>query len=204
MRVALSRAIHSKQVSCAERDERLSRSHRRAQSQGQRHRLAAGARRPDAAGQGSRRRACARRGLRRHARLPAGGEGPHRDQGHPHHAGLADLQGFRAGRRRHRGRAGEARRRDHHRQDQHAGVRARLQHLQRRVRPHAERLRPDQEPRADRAAAARSPSRCTCCRSPTAPTTAARCAIPPPTTTSSASGRRSGGCRRSSSTASTP
>ena len=79
------------------------------------------------------------------ARLPAGGEGPHRDQGHPHHAGLADLQGFRAGRRRHRGRAGEARRRDHHRQDQHAGVRARLQHLQRRVRAHAERPRPDQD-----------------------------------------------------------
>ena len=33
----------------------------------------------------------------------------------------------------------------HHRQDQHAGVRARLEHLQRRVRPHAERLRPDED-----------------------------------------------------------
>ena len=48
------------------------------------------------------------------------------------------------------------------------------------VRPHAQRLRPERRPRADRAAAPPSRSRCACCRSPTAATTAARCAIRPP------------------------
>ena len=52
------------------------------------------------------------------------------------------------------------------------------------------------ETRADRAAAPASRSRCTCCRSPTAATTAARCAIPPPGTTCSASARLTAACRR--------
>ena len=53
-----------------------------------------------------------------------------------------------------------------------------------------------EDARADRAAAPASRSRCTCCRSPTAAITAARCAIRPPSTTCSAFAPRSAGCRR--------
>ena len=53
-----------------------------------------------------------------------------------------------------------------------------------------------QDRRAARAAAPASRWRCTCCRSPTAATTAARCAIRPPGTTCSASAPRTAACRR--------
>ena len=194
--LALSRAIQSKQVSCVEvmnayldHIDALNPKVNAIVSLQDRGDLVAQAKARDE-------RACARRDSRLDARPAAGDQGPDRDQGHPHHARLAHLQGFRADRRRHPCRARQARRRHHHRQDQHAGVRARLQHLQRRVRPHAQRLRPVARPPADRAAAPASRSRCTCCRSPTAPITAARCAIRPPTTMCSAFARRSAACRR--------
>ena len=70
-------------------------------------------------------------------------------------------------------------RRDLHRQDQHAGVRAGLAHLQSGLWHHPQRLRPAQDRPAAAAAAPRCRWRCACCRWPTAPTMAAACAIRP-------------------------
>ena len=102
--------------------------------------------------------------------------------GHPHDAGFADLQGFRADDGCDRRRAREAGGRDHHRQDQHAGIRSRLAHLQQSVRNDAQRLRPDEDSgrqQRRRCGVARARA---CCPWRTAATTAARCAIPAPTT----------------------
>ena len=97
--------------------------------------------------------------------------------------------------RRADGRADEGGRLHRHRQDQHARVRARLAHLQRGVRRHAQRLRPHASRPAAAAAAPRSRWRRTCCRSPTAATSWAACATRRPGTTSSASGRARAACR---------
>ena len=87
------------------------------------------------------------------------------------------------------------RRRDRHRQDQHAGVRRRLADVQRGVRRDAQSVRPRARLAAAAAAAPPSRSPAACCRLPTAPISAARCAIPRASATSSASGRRRGACR---------
>ena len=79
------------------------------------------------------------------------------------------------------------RRRARHRQDQRAGVRPRLPHLQRGLRRDAQPLRPRRAP-ADRAAAPARRWPRACCRSPTAATSAARCATRPTSTTSSRCG----------------
>ena len=89
--------------------ERDVRSHRAAQSARQRHRIAAGPWRAAQAIAGAGRAPRARRILRLDARLSPRREGPDRDKRHPHHARLADLQGFRPDGRRHRGRPHEAR-----------------------------------------------------------------------------------------------
>ena len=61
--------------------------------------------------------------------LPHAVKDLHAGQRHPHDHGLADLQGLRAVRRCAHGRATAQCRRDLHRQDQCAGVRARLAYL---------------------------------------------------------------------------
>ena len=80
--------------------------------------------------------------------------------------------------------------RDHHRQDQHAGVRRRIADLQHGLRRDAQSVRSDRRPAAAAAAAPRWRSPAAWCRSPTAATPAARCATPPRSATSSGSGRR--------------
>ena len=116
--------------------------------------------------------------LRLDARLPARGQGSDRDQGHPHHAGSRIFKDFVPAADaivvERMKRAGGIIIGKTNTPEFGLGS----QHLQRRVRPHAQRLRPDQDRRADRAAAPASRSRCACCRSPTAAITAARCAIP--------------------------
>ena len=89
------------------------------------------------------------------------------------------------------------RRRHRHRQDEHAGVRRGLADVQRAVRRDAQSVRPDARPAAAAAAERPSRSRAACCRSPTAPISAARCAIRRASATSSVSGRRRGVCRDS-------
>ena len=153
---------------------------------------------PEQALQGAR---AADRRLRSGERLgpaarPAGrAQGPAADQGHPHDLRLAHLPGLRAGHRCHHRRAAARRRRHHHRQDQHAGVRRRLADLQPGVRRDAQSLRSDARPAAAAAAAPRSRSPAAWCRSPTAPTWAARCAIRRASATSSACGPRPAACR---------
>ena len=94
--LALSRAIQSKQVSCVEvmnayldHIDALNPKVNAIVSLQDRGDLMC-------AGQGARRGTGARRGPRLDARLAAGDQGPDRNQGHPHHARLAHLQGFRA------------------------------------------------------------------------------------------------------------
>ena len=86
-------------------------------------------------------------------------------------------------------------RRDHRRQDQHAGVRRRLADVQHRLRRDAQSVRPRPRPAAAAAAARRSRWRAGWCRSPTAATWAGRCATRRRSATSSASGRRPAACR---------
>ncbi len=92
-------------------------------------------------------RAGAQRRRRRAAAVPlrpaAGGQGHGADGRHPQHLGLAAVQGLRARRRFAPGAADEGGRLHRHRQDQHAGVRPRLAHLQRGVRRDPQRLRSD-------------------------------------------------------------
>ena len=85
--------------------------------------------------------------------------------------------------------------RDHARQDEHAGVRRRIADVQPGLRRDAQSLRPREDRAAAAAAAPRRRSRRAWCRSPTAATPAARCAIPRRSATSSASGRRRAACR---------
>ena len=94
--LALSRAIQAKQVSCVEvmnayldHIDALNPKVNAIVSLQDRGDLVAQAKARDE-------RACPRRSLRLDARLAPGDQGPDRDQGHPHHAGLAHLQGFRA------------------------------------------------------------------------------------------------------------
>ena len=114
-------------------------------------------------------------------------------QGSPH------LQGFRAGGRRHHGRAHEARpaRSSSARPTRRSSGSARNTYNdvfgrtlnaydQTQIVRRIERRR------------RRSRSRCACCRSPTAATTAARCATRPPGTMCSASAPRTAACRRKS------
>ena len=75
-------------------DERLSGSHRGAQSQSERHRGAAGPRRPPRPGAGARRPGGARRDHGPAARPAPCGEGPAAGEGHPLHLGLADPEGL--------------------------------------------------------------------------------------------------------------
>ena len=96
----------------------------------------------------------ARRGLA--ARPAAGDQGRRADRGPAHHLRLAAAARLRARRRRADGAAHEGGRLHRHRQDQHARVRPRLAHLQRGVRRHAQRLRPDADRPAAAAAAPRS------------------------------------------------
>ena len=86
-------------------------------------------------------------------------------------------------------------RRDHVRQDEHAGVRRRIADVQRPLRRDAESVRPDARPAAAAAAARRWRWRAGWCRSPTAATPAARCEIRRRSATSSDSGRRRAACR---------
>ena len=80
--------------------------------------------------------------------------------GFPCTEGLADLQGRDAGGRQRDRRAAAARRRHSDRQDQRAGIRHGLAHLQQGLRHHAQSVRSDARAPADRAAAPgrRSPS----------------------------------------------
>ncbi len=101
---------------------------------------------PPARGQGGRSRGDARRQARR-AAWPAGGhQGHHADRRHPHHLRLAAVQGQRADRGRRGGAAPEGGRRHRARQDQHAGIRRRRQHLQRRVRRHPQSVESGAQP----------------------------------------------------------
>ena len=82
------------------------------------------------------------------------------------------------------------------REDQRAGVRGRLAHLQHGLRHHPQPGRPDPVGRRlERGSGVRAAPR-GWCRSPTAPTWAARCATPRRSAASSGCGRRSAGCRR--------
>ena len=111
------------------------------------------------------------------------------------HARLAAAQGLRAGRGRAAGAADEGGRLHRHRQDQHAGVRPRLAHLQRGVRRDAQRVRPHASRPAAAAAAPRSRSPRACCRWPTAATSWGACATRRRGTTCSACVRARAACR---------
>ena len=131
-----------------------------------------------------------------------------RVQGHPRRRGLAHdvrLAALRRPRRRarrpHR-RAGTPRRRRRHRQDQRAGVRRRLAHLQPGLRPDPQPGRPVALRRRLVGRRRRARSRPGWCRSPTAPTWAARCATRRRSAASSGCGRRWAGCRSGRSTTS--
>ena len=128
--VELSKAIHRPPGLLPRGDGRVPRPHRPDQSARQRDRVAAGPRRPDRPGPGARSAARARRVPRLHARLPARRQGPRAHGRPPHHPGIADLRRPRPHDGRDLRRAPQARGRDHHRQDEHAGVRARLADLQ--------------------------------------------------------------------------
>ena len=92
-------------------------------------------------------------------------------------------------------RAAAARRRDSDRQDQRAGVRHGLAHLQQGVRDDAESMGPEQERRRIERRCRRRRRHRHAAAVPTAATSADRSATPAASTTSSASDRRSGSCR---------
>ncbi len=156
-----------------------------------------------AAGGAARRRGCGRsqargrRDRRPAARLADRDQGSEPDARAAHDVRLDAVPQLRADIGRALRRAAAPRRRHRHRQDEHAGVRRGLADVQRAVRRDAQPLRPRARLAAAAAAARRSRSRAACCRLPTAPISAARCAIPRASATSSASGRRRGACRDS-------
>lgn len=123
-------------------DDGLSRPDRPAEPGGERHRLPGRPGRPPAPGGRQGRTAGEGRGGGTAARLPDRGEGSRRDPRHPHHQGLADLQGLRAGSRFDHGRAPEVRRRHPDRQDQRARVRLGLAYAEPGVRADPQPLRP--------------------------------------------------------------
>ena len=88
------------------------------------------------------------------------------------------LRRFRAGRGRRSGAPPQGGGRHRARQDQHPGIRHRRQHRQRGVRRDAQSLESGAQRRRAPPAARRSRSRPACCRSPRAPTSAARSGIP--------------------------
>ena len=156
-----------------------------------------------------RRRARRRYVVRLDARDAPGDQGPRRCRRLADHLGIAAARRVRACGRRARRQPDACRRVHRRRQDQRAGVRSRLAHVQRRLRPDAQRLRPRAlGRRVERGSGGRLwPRRC--CRWPTAATTWVRCATPRRGTTCSASARAvvacptcpsatrsSAGCRR--------
>ena len=174
---------------------------RRTQPRAQRDRLARRGARPCRCGGG-------RRGAGdRHRGRPAA-RAAVRVQGHPrrrrlaHDVRLAALRRPRPRARRPDRRAGTPRGRRRHRQDQRAGVRRRLAHLQPGLRPDPQPGRPVALRRRVVGRRRRARSRPGWCRWPTAPTWAARCATRRPSAAWSGCGRRSAGCRSGRSTTS--
>ena len=193
--VALAGAIRSRQVSCVEVMTRLSRPHREAQSQSQRHRRAAGPRGPDGAGARARRPAGARRGDGAAARLSPCGEGLDAGQGHADDPGLADPQGFRAARRQRAWWSACARPAPSSsaRPTRRNSAWARTPTIRSMAPPTIPMTSPARPAAA--AAARRWRWRCACCRWPTAAIMAAACAIPPAGTMCSAFAPASAACR---------
>ena len=192
--VDLGRA-HPPQGRFGERgDERAPCPHRARQPEGERDRDAR--RRPCPGRRRTRRRAAGQgRGPRRAPWSAGRAQGSRRHRGHPDDPRVAVLPGLRADARRAHRVADPRRRRDHARQDQHAGVRRGLADVQRGVRRHPQSLRHDAGPAAEAAAVPRSRSRAGWCRSPMAATRAARFATPPRSATSSAFVPRRAACR---------
>ena len=167
---------------------------RRAQPPAERDRLARrGAR---SCGRGRR-----RRGDRAGRRARAAARSAVRVQGHPrrrrlaYDVRLAAVRRPRAGRRRPRRRADPGGRRGHDREDQRAGVRgrARTPSTPSSAPPSTRSTRPGRP--AAPAEERRAPCGRGWCRSPTAPTWAARCATPRRSAASSGCARRWGACR---------
>ena len=125
-----------------------------------------------------------------------------RVQGHPrrrrvaHDVRLAAVRRPRARARRAGRRAHPGRRRRAARQDERAGVRGRLAHVQPGLRHHAQPGRPDPVRRRLQRRRRVRAGRRAWCRSPTAPTWAGRCATRRRSAASSGCGPRSAGCRR--------
>ena len=97
----------------------------------------------------------ARRPARAAARPAGRAQGSRRHRGHPHDVRLAVLPRQRPDARRADRDAHPRGRRDHARQDEHAGVRRRLADVQHGVRRDAQSVRPDARPAAAAAAAPR-------------------------------------------------
>ena len=130
------------------------------------------------------------------ARPAVGVQGSRRRRRLSLHIRIADLQGPHAGGGQPARRAAAPRGRRSDRQDERAGVRHGLAHVQQRLRHDGQSVRRDEDAPAARAAAPARRSRPGCCRSPTAATSADPCAIRPTSTTSSRCGRRPASRRR--------
>ena len=130
--------------------------------------------------------------------LPVGDQGSRRDRGAAHHLRQPDLRATTCRGTTSACVASLARGgRDRPGQDQHAGVRRRRQHPQRGLRRDRQSVRSARRPAPAPPAARRWRWRPAWCRSPPAPTWAARCATRRRSAASSASARRRGWCRAS-------